>query len=177
MKISKLRAPLAASTINTPIGSMIAIGNNAGLYLLEFIGRKGLGERVERLGLKIKASIVPGTADSINSITAELSLYFSGHLQTFITPTHILGTPFQQNVWHELTNIPYGETRSYAQQSMAIGNPKATRAVANANGANQLAIIIPCHRIIRDNGELGGYGGGVMRKQWLVDHERKHIDF
>ena len=87
----------------------------------------------------------------------------------------MVGSSFQQTVWKELIKIPYGETRSYAMQSITIGNPKATRAVANANGANQLAIIIPCHRIIRNNGELGGYGGGVHRKKWLIDHEKGNI--
>ena len=109
----------------------------------------------------------------IKSIKKELTVYFVEGLQTFTTPIHMLGSTFQQSAWNALINIPYGETTSYAQQSIAIGNPKATRAVANANGANQLAIIIPCHRIIRNNGELGGNGGGGMGKQWLIDHEKK----
>jgi len=164
---------LNASRLDTPIGPMIAIGDDDTLYLLEFIDRRGLEKEIERLRLKMKAAIVPGTTHSIESINNELSLYFTEGLQTFTTPIHLLGSPFQQNVWHELINIPYGETRSYVQQSIAIGNPKATRAVANANGANQLAIIIPCHRIIRNNGELGGYRGGVKRKKWLIAHEKK----
>lgn len=76
-------------------------------------------------------------------------------------------------VWQELINIPYGETRSYLNQAKALGKPTSYRAVANANGMNQLAIIVPCHRIINSNGELGGYGGGLHRKEWLIEHERK----
>ena len=86
----------------------------------------------------------------------------------------MFGSDFQQKVWQALLKIPYGETRSYAAQAAAMGFPKATRAVANANGANQLAIVIPCHRIINSNGALGGYGGGVARKEWLLQHEAKY---
>lgn len=104
-----------------------------------------------------------------------MELYFSGKLRQFNTPTHLIGSPFQKKAWLALIDIPYGETRSYLQQAKVIGNPSAYRAVANANGANQLAIVVPCHRIINANGELGGYGGGVNRKQWLLEHERRHI--
>ncbi|PIZ32650.1 MAG: hypothetical protein COY39_04875 [Alphaproteobacteria bacterium CG_4_10_14_0_8_um_filter_37_21] len=164
---------LYASWLDTPIGPMIAIGDNAYLYILEFTNRRGLDQKIERLRLKMKATIVSGSTNSVESIKKELTLYFKDGLQTFKTPIHMLGSSFQRGVWRELMNIPYGETRSYLQQSTAIGQPKATRAVANANGANHLAIIIPCHRIIRNNGNLGGYGGGVMRKKWLINHEKK----
>jgi O-6-methylguanine DNA methyltransferase len=84
------------------------------------------------------------------------------------------GSPFQKLVWNELLNIPYGETRSYLEEANAIGKPTSYRAVANANGANKLAIIIPCHRIINNNGEIGGYGGGIARKKWLLEHETRY---
>ena len=89
-------------------------------------------------------------------------------------PTAWLGTPFQHTVWHALQTIPSGETRSYADIAKAIGQPSAYRAVARANGANQLALIVPCHRVINHNGGLGGYGGGLPRKGWLLEHERKN---
>jgi AraC family transcriptional regulator of adaptative response/methylated-DNA-[protein]-cysteine methyltransferase len=166
---------LHSTWIDTPIGPMLAISDEQKLYLLEFNDRRGLEKEIERLRIKMNAAIIPGTTHPINCIKAELALYFSGKLQTFTTPIHMIGSPFQQTVWKELITIPYGETRSYAAQSIAIKNPKATRAVANANGANQLAIIIPCHRIIRNNGELGGYGGGIQRKKWLINHEKGNI--
>jgi AraC family transcriptional regulator of adaptative response/methylated-DNA-[protein]-cysteine methyltransferase len=100
-----------------------------------------------------------------------LGIYFSGVNHEFITPLALLGSPFQVQVWEELIRIPKGETRSYAQLASAIGRPSAYRAVARANGANQIAIVIPCHRVINSSGELGGYGGGIKRKQWLLDHE------
>lgn len=166
---------LKASWIDTKLGPMIAISDEAGLYLLEFVGRRGLEREVERLRVKTKAVIIPGTTDPIQSITDELERYFNGKLKEFKTSLHILGTQFQKSVWEELMRIPYGQTRSYMAQAEAIGKNKAYRAVANANGANQLAIIIPCHRIINSNGNLGGYGGGIMRKQWLIEHEKNHV--
>lgn len=154
---------------------MIAIADEAGLYLLEFVDRRGLEREVERLRLKTKAAIIPGATDPIKSITLELESYFEGKLKEFNTPLHLLGSPFQKLVWDELIRIPYGQTRSYMAQAEAIGKSTAYRAVANANGANQLAIVIPCHRIINSNGDLGGYGGGITRKQWLIEHEASHV--
>lgn len=166
---------LKASWIDTKLGPMSAIADEAGLYLLEFVDRRGLEREVERLRIKTKAAIIPGVTDPIKSITLELESYFNGTLIDFKTPLHLLGSHFQRLVWEELMRIPYGQTRSYMAQSKAIGNATAYRAVANANGANQLAIVIPCHRIINSNGELGGYGGGIRRKQWLLEHEASHV--
>jgi O-6-methylguanine DNA methyltransferase len=100
--------------------------------------------------------------------------YFIGTRKEFDLPLHLLGTSFQKSVWLGLLQIPYGETRSYKKQSIFLGNEKAIRAVAGANGENGIAIIIPCHRVIGENGSLTGYGGGLQRKKWLLDHERKH---
>lgn len=169
------RTILKASWIDTKLGPMIAIADEAGLYLLEFVDRRGLEREVERLRLKTKAAIIPGATDPIKSITLELESYFEGKLKEFNTPLHLLGSPFQKLVWDELIRIPYGHTRSYMAQAEAIGKSTAYRAVANANGANQLAIVIPCHRIINSNGDLGGYGGGITRKQWLIEHEASHV--
>ncbi len=166
---------LKASLLDTPLGPMLAIADEEKLYLLEFVDRRGLEREIERLRMKTKSAIIPGSAAPITSIETELKAYFDGSLRSFKTPIHLLGSPFQKEVWAELMRIPYGTTRSYGAQASAIGKNKAYRAVANANGANQLAIVIPCHRIINSNGDLGGYGGGVERKKWLIEHEAAQI--
>jgi AraC family transcriptional regulator of adaptative response/methylated-DNA-[protein]-cysteine methyltransferase len=165
---------LKASYLDSPLGRMLAIADDKALYLLEFVERRGLEWEIERLRLRTKSAIMSGSNNSIISIKTELKFYFNGALQSFTTPIHLMGSPFQKLVWGELMRIPYGQTRSYADQALAIGKPSAYRAVANANGANHLAIIIPCHRIINTNGELGGYGGGIARKKWLINHEKKN---
>lgn len=163
---------LKSSWLDSPLGPILAVADDEGLYLLEFLERRGLEREIERLKIKTKSAIIPGRTSIIDLIEQELANYFVGILKEFKTPIYLLGSDFQKVVWQELMRIPYGETRSYATQAKALGNPKATRAVANANGANQLAIIIPCHRIINSNGDLGGYGGGTSRKQWLVNMEK-----
>jgi AraC family transcriptional regulator, regulatory protein of adaptative response / methylated-DNA-[protein]-cysteine methyltransferase len=163
---------LKSSWIDTPLGPMTAIGDEEYLYLLEFADRRRLEREEGRLRIKTKAAIVPGLTDPIRSIESELKSYFNGVLTKFKTPLLFFGSPFQKLVWDELIRIPYGQTRSYLEQAELIKKPTAYRAVANANGANQLAIVVPCHRIINSNGALGGYGGGITRKQWLIDHEK-----
>ncbi len=164
---------LKASWIDTPLGPMLAISDDQALYLIEFVDRRGLEKEIERLRKKTKLLIVPGKPNPIKQIEGELERYFSGKIQEFKTPLFLLGSPFQKRVWQELQKIPKGETRSYAEIARAIGKPSAFRAVALGNGANQFAIVIPCHRVINSNGDLGGYGGGIKRKEWLLNHERK----
>jgi AraC family transcriptional regulator of adaptative response/methylated-DNA-[protein]-cysteine methyltransferase len=164
---------LKASLLNTPIGPMIAIADEKALYLLEFMDRKGLQQEVELLKKKTKSTIISGQTQPIRSIKNELILYFKGLLKEFKTALFFLGTPFQNQVWEELKKIPHGETRSYSDLAAAIGKPTAFRAVARANGSNQIAIVIPCHRVINRNGDLGGYSSGVCYKKWLIDHEKK----
>jgi AraC family transcriptional regulator of adaptative response/methylated-DNA-[protein]-cysteine methyltransferase len=173
VRATKPMTVLYASWLDTALGPMIVIADEDALYLLEFVTRRGLEKEVERLRQRGFA-IIPGDTPIIQSIKTELEGYFEGTLHVFKTPYHVFGSPFQQKVWHGLCNIPYGETRSYAKQALELGNANAYRAVANANGANQLAIIIPCHRVIASDGTLGGYGGGLAVKQWLLEHERKH---
>jgi AraC family transcriptional regulator of adaptative response/methylated-DNA-[protein]-cysteine methyltransferase len=170
---TKTKTVLHASWIESPLGPLIAIADDKTLYLLEFFDTKGLEFELE----KLKAPLIAATNTPLQSIEKELKAYFSGNLKKFNTPIAFLGTPFQKSAWHALTLIPYGETRSYAQQAQTLGKPTAYRAVANANGANQLAIIVPCHRIINSNGALGGYGGGISRKKWLLEHEKKMLNF
>lgn len=164
---------LKATWIDTCLGPMIAMADDEKLYLLEFVGRRGLEREVERLRQKTKSAIIPGSTKPIQQIEKELQQYFNGQLSQFKTPLHLLGSPFQKRVWKELKKIPYGETRSYLEIAKAIGKPTAFRAVALANGANQIAIVIPCHRVINTNGQLGGYGGGVTKKEWLLNHEKR----
>ena len=163
---------LKASWLDTPLGPMLAIADEEALYLLEFVDRRGLEREIERLRKNMKAAIIPGHAKPIQQVEQELSQYFEGGLIEFKTPLFLIGSPFQKSVWEELKRIPLGESRSYLEIAEAIGKPAAFRAVAQANGANQFAIIIPCHRVINSDGELGGYGGGLARKKWLLGHEK-----
>jgi len=166
---------LKAAWLDTRLGPMIAIANETGLLLLEFVDRRGLEREVERLRSKTKSAIVPGRTKPIDSIEKELEQYFQCGQKQFNTPITLLGSDFQKNVWQALIRIPPGETKSYADIARAIKQPSAFRAVARANGANQLAIIIPCHRVINSDGALGGYGGGLTRKEWLINHERNEV--
>lgn len=164
---------LKAAWLDTKLGPMIGIADENGLYLLEFVDRLGLESEVLKLKKRFHAVILPGETDTIKSVDAELVDYFNGTNLLFKTPIHLFGSPFQKNVWHELRKIPPGVTCSYSEIAKSINVPTACRAVARANGANQLAIIVPCHRVINSTGEIGGYGGGVARKQWLLEHEKR----
>lgn len=163
---------LRASRIETPLGTMIALSDNTGLYLLEFADRRELIKEIERLKCKYKIAIIPGRTDIAAMIAVELGLYFAGKLTSFKTPVHLMGGDFHGKAWRALMQIPYAQTISYKKQAQLIGNEKAFRAVANANAANKLAIIIPCHRVINHSGDLGGYKGGKARKASLIKHEK-----
>ena len=149
---------------------MIAIADDTHLHFLEFADRKNFDAQIK----KISGGIVEGRNEIIDSIENELNDYFAGDLKAFKTPMKTYGTQFQQSIMQTLVDIPFGETRSYKQQADIIKNPKAVRAVARANSVNQIAIVIPCHRVIGSNGSLTGYAGGLERKEWLLNHERKH---
>lgn len=135
-----------------------------------------LDRKIKKICTTQRAMIMPGMTKIHHSIEQELALYFEGKLQDFKTPYHLIGSPFQQQVWKTLLTIPYGKTISYAGEAHALKKPAAVRAVANANGANQLAIIIPCHRVISSSGGLGGYGSGLGRKEWLLNLEAKNVN-
>lgn len=166
---------LKAEWIDTPLGPVLAIANEEALFLLEFVERRALEREIIMLRKKTKSAILPGCNAIIDSIKNELEQYFAGKLTSFKTRINYLGTPFQKLVWDQLREIPYGKTISYGELAESIDKPTASRAVAQANGANQLAIIIPCHRVINANGEVGGYGGGIQRKQWLIQHEAEAV--
>lgn len=166
---------LKTTWLDTPLGPMIALADEQALYLLEFVDRPGLEKKLEEIRQKTKSVITQGHTKSIRSIENELNQYFAGKLRVFETPLFFIGSLFQKKIWEELQKIPLGETRSYSDIAIAIGRPTTCRAVAQANGSNKLAIIIPCHRVINANGELGGYSGGLVRKKWLLNHEKKGL--
>ena len=165
---------LNAEWLETPLGAMIAVADANELHLLEFYDRKTLSNELQRLQAK-RGAIGIGRYAATDQIEAELGSYFSGDFKGFNTPLAQLGSDFTRGVWQALCNIPMGVTRSYSEIARSIGRPTASRAVARANGANQIAIAIPCHRVIGADGSLTGYGGGCWRKQWLLDHERDMV--
>lgn len=158
--------------LESPMGSMLTIANNNNLYFLEFAEKNRLEKKIKHLRTVTRASIIYGRTAITDLIEQELADYFAGEITNFKTPIRMLGSAFQQASWQELSKVPYGETISYMGQAEGVGSTSAYRAVANANAANRLAIIIPCHRVINNNGKLGGYGGGLWRKKWLLEHEQ-----
>jgi AraC family transcriptional regulator, regulatory protein of adaptative response / methylated-DNA-[protein]-cysteine methyltransferase len=159
-------------TFPTPLGTMIAAGNINGIAILEFTDIQTTETGLLRIQKESGSIIIPGINPIIEKLKYQLNEYFDGKLRQFDLQLNISGTPFQQNVWKKLQEIPYGETWSYQEQATALGNPNSVRAVAKANGSNMIAIVIPCHRVIGKNGQLTGYSGGLWRKTWLLDHER-----
>jgi AraC family transcriptional regulator of adaptative response/methylated-DNA-[protein]-cysteine methyltransferase len=155
----------------TPIGIMVACATDEGICMLEFIDRRALVTELKDLKKRLGANIEPGNNKHFKPLGKQLNEYFLRKRKKFELPLITLGSEFQNKVWKELLEIPYGATRSYKQQSIAVKNVKAIRAVASANGANRISIIIPCHRIIGEDGNLTGYGGGLWRKKWLLDFE------
>jgi methylated-DNA-[protein]-cysteine S-methyltransferase len=149
---------------DSPVGPLLLAGNGDGLHALSF----GVGSRPRA----IDASWLPDTGGVLKGVRQELDHYFAGKLRTFTTPVIFEGTAFQHQVWTELCRIPYGETISYLELANRIKNPKAVRAVGLANGANPIAIIIPCHRVIGANGSLTGFGGGLPTKRALLELEK-----
>ena len=164
---------LSARWLDTPLGAMLAIAGAEGLYLLEFADRPELENEILRLRKRSGAVISPATSAVLEETSQELNDYFAGKSLRFSVPLVPQGTPFDLKVWALLQTIPPGATWSYLQLASQLGQPTATRAVGHANGRNSLAIVIPCHRLIRSDGSLCGYGGGLWRKRWLLEHERK----
>lgn len=162
------------SLIDTPLGNMMAIADQDFLYALDFVEKENLEFAISRFGRRLNTSILPGSTPIIKKIGTELKDYFAGKKMDFNTPVHLTGSPFQKKVWEELKKIPSGEKFSYLDIARKVEKPNACRAVGTANGKNLLVLVIPCHRVINHNGELGGYGGGLDRKKWLLDHEKTY---
>jgi len=158
--------------LESPLGPLVAGAADDGVCLLEFSDRRMLETQFITLRRRFTCAIVPGKNAHLDQLASELERYFAGKLTEFRVPVVYPGTGFQHAVWDELRRIPYGETRSYEALARAVGAPGAQRAVGRANGQNRIAIVLPCHRVVNKDGRLGGYGGGLWRKQFLLDLER-----
>jgi AraC family transcriptional regulator of adaptative response/methylated-DNA-[protein]-cysteine methyltransferase len=164
------------SWVRSPLGPLVAGATADGICLLEFSDRRMLEAQFTALRRLFDAPLSPGSNEHLEALQRELAAYFAGDLRSFSVPLDYSGTPFQRQVWDQLLAIPYGETRSYQDLAVAVGNPNAVRAVGRANGLNRIAIVIPCHRVVNKDGRLGGYGGGLRRKQFLLDLECSGVE-
>jgi AraC family transcriptional regulator of adaptative response/methylated-DNA-[protein]-cysteine methyltransferase len=161
--------------IDSPLGPLVAGATEEGVCLLEFTERRMLEAQFATLRKRFRCAVVPGENEHLRRLKRELAAYFEGKLRKFTVPLVYPGSPFQRRVWDELRRIPYGETCSYEELARRAGSPSGQRAAGRANGLNRIAILIPCHRVINKGGKLGGYGGGLWRKQFLLELE--HAEF
>jgi len=167
---------LKEERLETPIGYMLAVADENTLQLLGFDDCSLLHDERRRLQKQTGSSIIYGRTPIIDAIEKELDAYFTGISALFQTPLALQhATAFTRMAWEALRQIPPGETRSYKQQACHVGNQKATRAVAQANRHNRFSIVIPCHRVISADGTLTGYTGGLKRKEWLLNHEKRYF--
>lgn len=157
----------------SPLGRLLAAADSAGLRALSFVQERALDQELAAWRRQLGPGVVPGSHPTLAQLRDELSQYFAGERRTFDVPLAYDGTPFQRAVWDALRRIPYGQTLSYAELAQRIGRPGAQRAVGMANHYNPIAIVIPCHRVVNRDGRLGGYGGGLWRKQFLLDLEQQ----
>jgi AraC family transcriptional regulator of adaptative response/methylated-DNA-[protein]-cysteine methyltransferase len=158
--------------MESPLGPLVAGASEHGVCLLEFSDRRMLETQVATLTRRLKCAAVPGEHPLLTHLGAELAEYFAGRRRAFTVPLYYPGTDFQVRVWDALRAIPYGETTSYEALAAGLGRDGAQRAVGKANGDNRIAIVIPCHRVVRKDGTLCGYGGGLWRKRRLLELER-----
>ncbi len=162
---------LIAKTFETPLCPMRAAATDRGICLLEMGSPERVSREIEELESAFDTQLVPGNHPLLDELEAQLCAYFTGDLQSFTLPLDPPGTEWQTKVWNALLTIPYGETRTYGQLATQLENPGGSRAVGLANGKNRISILIPCHRVIASDGTLHGYGGGIERKKWLLEHE------
>lgn len=163
--------PIYVCEIKTPLGTMTAAATDKGICLLDFANSSRVKSDLLILQKKFKAEILKSKNKHLKNLEVELKEYFTKKRKKFSVPLITVGTDFQNKVWAQLKEIPYGKTKSYKEQALAIKHPKAFRAVANANGRNKIAIIIPCHRVIGSNDTLGGYSSGLDKKRFLLKLE------
>lgn len=159
--------------LGSPLGPLIAGATDRNVVLLEFTDRRMLDAQFVALRKMYKHPIVPGKNAVLDHLRRELAQYFEGRLKKFTVPLEFPGSDFQRRTWAQLLKIPYGKTISYEALAGRIGAPRAQRAVGHANGLNRIAIVIPCHRVVNKNGKPGGYGGGMWRKQALLELEQQ----
>jgi len=162
---------IVSDRITSPLGPLLVAATAGGLALVEFLDRRMLETQIMTLRKRFDTPVVPGRNEHLDRIERELDAYFAGRLRTFDVQLDVRGTPFQEDVWRALRDVPYGTTASYADLARAIGRPGAARAVGRANGDNRIAIVLPCHRIVGADGQLTGYGGGLWRKRRLLEIE------
>ncbi|TDQ27527.1 bifunctional transcriptional activator/DNA repair enzyme AdaA [Tenacibaculum caenipelagi] len=175
-KNSDIENIILISRLTTPLGPMFICATENGICLLEFVDRKMLETEFKDLQKRLKANIIAGENKHIKQAKTEIEEYFNGTRKFFSVKLETPGTDFQNLVWKYLQKIEYGKTSTYQEQAKRINNPKAVRAVASANGHNRISIIIPCHRVIGKDGKMTGYGGGIERKKWLLQHEQKNVN-
>jgi AraC family transcriptional regulator of adaptative response/methylated-DNA-[protein]-cysteine methyltransferase len=172
---SKSKSVINITRLETPVGPMFACGTEKGICLFDFTDRRMLETEFKEITKYFDAVILPGENKHIALLKKEIDEYFEGKRKNFTVPLDAPGTEFQKSVWNVLMKIPYGQTISYKDQATILKKPEAVRAVANANGHNRISILIPCHRVIGEDGSLTGYGGGLWRKKWLLDFEKKNL--
>lgn len=165
---------IKTTTISTPLGEMIAAAAPEGICLLEFSEGNDMQDTYSELSELFGSEIKKGVNWNLWKLKRQLNDYFRGKRKDFTLPLAARGTDFQEECWNMLRRIPYGSTISYQKQADSLNNPEAVRAVAQANSSNRIAIVIPCHRVIGSDGSLVGYSGGLKRKKWLIDHEKKY---
>jgi O-6-methylguanine DNA methyltransferase len=163
---------LVHTKVETPIGEMDLLATDRGICLLEFDVRTDLDEEIENIRKEFDAVLHIGENRHTLELKKQLKEYFESKRKVFSVPTVLIGTDFQKKVWTELKKIPFGTTITYKEQSEKLGDVKAIRAVAKANGSNKIAIVIPCHRVLGSDGKLTGYAGGIDRKRFLLNLER-----
>lgn len=171
---SEGRQTIMIHRFTTPLGPMFVCATAHGVCLLEFVDRRMLETEFSDLQRLLNARILAGENEHTRQAEKEISDYFAGQRRHFDMALDLPGSAFQLLVWQGLQDVPYGQTTHYQCLAERIAKPLAVRAVAAANGANRVAIVIPCHRIIGKNGTMTGYGGGIARKKWLIEHEARH---
>jgi methylated-DNA-[protein]-cysteine S-methyltransferase len=164
--------PVTLRWLESPVGPLLVGATEERVCLLEFTDERRPGTQSAVLRERLGRPVVQGSAPVLDLLADELDAYFRRDLRAFTVPLLFPGSPFQHRVWEELLRIPYGETISYEELAGRVGNPAASRAAGHANGSNRIAIVIPCHRVIAKDGGLGGYGGGLPRKRFLLGLEQ-----
>ncbi len=161
-----------SKVFTTPLGKMLGISSKKHLLLLQYLDSKMLEKDIIEIRKFFESNISLESNDILEQTKLELESYFAKELKTFTIPTFTIGTNFRKNVWDKLQKIEYGSIFTYKDIAIEVGNKNACRAVGTANSLNKISIIIPCHRVINSNGNLGGYASGTTRKKWLLDHEQ-----
>jgi len=163
---------IAVTWIHSPVGPLVVGASAHALCFLEFSSTAQLDDQFKRLRQHFSSTLAHATTPLLETTHRQLDEYFAGKRHEFQLPLQFRGSDFQERVWTGLQRIPYGRTSSYGDLARELGDANLMRAVGGANGLNPIAIVIPCHRVVNANGDLGGFGGGRWRKEILLDLER-----